>query len=273
MNDTPVFSHAEPVLAVHDIPETIRYWQQILRFPSQWSWGDPPNIGGVSWQNAYIQFLCDPALAAASKGNNVWIRLQHIDALYHLHQEHKAEIVTPLEVHSYGMAQYTVREINGYYIHFAAPAVKRKKSENSLPSSVRITGRTPSVREYLDLLHSLGNTPLLTEEMAAKRLAAAVHGAIAEDTENGKTIGCALLLGDHASYYYVKDVMVHPDWQGRRVGTAIMQELNRWLDYEGADKALVSLITGETLEPFYLQSGFTKAFSMYRYINRREKKH
>lgn len=271
MENAPIFSHAEPVLAVHDLPETIRYWQQILRFPTQWTWGDPPGIGGVSWQNAYIQFLPDPALAAASKGNNVWIRLQHIETLYRLHQEYNAEIVAPLEMHAYGMAQYTVREINGYYIHFAAPAVKREKSEASLPPSVRIVGRVPAAQEYLDLLHSLGSAPVLTEAMTARRLAAAVHGAVAEDIASGKTIGCALLLGDHASYYYVKDVMVRPDWQGKRVGTAIMQELNRWLDLEGADKALVALITGETLEPFYLQFGFTKGFSMFRYINHAEK--
>lgn len=33
----PIFSHAEPVLAVQDINETITYWQNILGFPVKWT--------------------------------------------------------------------------------------------------------------------------------------------------------------------------------------------------------------------------------------------
>jgi len=102
-------------------------------------------------------------------------------------------------------------------------------------------------------------------------LAAAVFGVVAEDTVKGEVIGCALLLGDHATFYYVKDVMVHPDWQGKRVGTALMQELTNWLEKNAVSNALVALISGETLEPFYQPFGFAKAFSMIRYIHRNEK--
>jgi GNAT superfamily N-acetyltransferase len=271
MENIPIFSHAEPVLAVHDISDTIRYWQNVLGFPGKWTWGDPPEFGSVSWHGAFIQFIQHPTLATSSKGNNIWIRLQHIETLYRLHQENNAEIVAPLEAHPYGMWQYTVRELNGYYIHFAAPVEKREKSEGSLPSTVRVTGRIPTVQEYLELARSLDSSTALEEEATAKRLAPLVHAAVAEDTVSGKTIGCALLLGDHVSYYYVKDVMVHPDWQGKRVGTAMMLELNRWLDDNGAEKALVSLICRETLEPFYQQFGFAKAFSMIRFLHQQGK--
>lgn len=73
--------------------------------------------------------------------------------------------------------------------------------------------------------------------------------------------------GDHASFYYVKDVLVHPDWQGKRIGSAMMQELTNWLEKHAANNALVALICRETLEPFYQQFGFGKAFSMIRYIH------
>lgn len=267
----PVFSHAEPVLAVQDVAETIRYWQDVLGFPVKWSWGEPPGHGAVSWHKAFIQFHLDPALAAASKGNSVWIRVQHPERIYHIHQKRKADIVAPLENQPWGMAQYTVKEINGYYLHFAGPMAEGKKSTEALPSTVSIIARLPTVQESRALASAVGWSPPVDDDMIKTMLSSVVFAVVAVDSLSGETIGSALLMGDRVSYYYVKDVMVRPDWQGKRVGTAMMQELNRWLDSHGANNALVGLFTGETLEPFYQQAGFGQAFGMLRYIRRDEK--
>ena len=114
----PIFSHVEPVFAVKDVIETISYWQNVLGFPNIWTWDEPPTFGAVSWQKVHVQFYKDEALAEASKGNSVWIRLQHIEALYKFHQEKYAEIIAPLEKKPWGMSQYTLRDINGYFICF-----------------------------------------------------------------------------------------------------------------------------------------------------------
>jgi GNAT superfamily N-acetyltransferase len=100
-------------------------------------------------------------------------------------------------------------------------------------------------------------------------VAAPVFAAVAEDTVSGDTVGCALLLGDNASFYYVKDVMVHPQWQNMRIGSALMKALTNWLDTNGADQALVGLYTGHGLAPFYEKFGFTPAFGMNRKIKRK----
>ncbi|WP_431212026.1 hypothetical protein ACQ86N_40720 [Puia sp. P3] len=84
-SNPPIFSNIEPVLPVRDIRETIKYWQDVLGFPSQWTWGDPPNIGAVSWQNVHVQFY-QPA-EWTHVGSSVWIRLQRVESLYHLHLE------------------------------------------------------------------------------------------------------------------------------------------------------------------------------------------
>jgi len=169
------------------------------------------------------------------------------------------------------MAEYIVREINGYYLNFSAPITDREHSEAMLPQTVRIIGRKPSIKEYRNLASAVGWSPSTNDEIVKKILAAAVFGVVAADTVKGEVIGCALLLGDHATFYYVKDVMVHPDWQGKRVGTALMQELTNWLEKNAVSNALVALISGETLESFYQPFGFAKAFSMIRYIHRNEK--
>jgi GNAT superfamily N-acetyltransferase/uncharacterized glyoxalase superfamily protein PhnB len=262
----PIFSHVEPVLVVRDIIETISYWQNTLGFPAKWTWGEPPNHGGVSWQKVFIQFSLNPELAKASKGNSIWIRLQHIEALYNFHKQKKAEIVAPLKNQPWGMAEYTVREINGYFLHFAGAITEREASSIALPQTVKVIGRKPTAKEYLDLSIALNGSSSMNEAMAEERLLAVVSAVVAKDTATDETIGCALLLGDNASFYYVKDVMVRPDWQGKRVGTALMRELTRWLETNAAKDSLVALIAREALEPFYQQFGFAPAFSMIRYI-------
>ena len=268
--EQPIFSHVEPVFAVKDILETISYWHEVLGFPVKWTWGDPPNHGGVSWQNVFIQFSLNPGLAAVSKGNYIWIRVQNIHTLYKFHQEKNAEIISSLHNQPWGMCEYTLREINGYLVNFAAPITDREKSTSSLPQNIRLFGRNPSTKEYINLISAVG-WGSVNEDAAEKRLQSIVFAVVAEDTITGEVIGCGFLLGDNASFYYVKDVMVHPDWQGKRVGTALMQELTNWLEKNAADNALVALISGEALEPFYQQFGFAKAFSMIRYIHRNEK--
>jgi len=76
-------------------------------------------------------------------------------------------------------------------------------------------------------------------------------------------------LGDGAHFYYVKDVNVHPDWQGKRVGTALMRELMDWADANGPDGAMIGLYTGEMLTNFYGQFGFRAGYGMTRTVRRR----
>ena len=268
----PVLSHVEPVLAVQDVSETVLYWHNVLGFPTKWTWGDPPNHGGVSWQGVFIQFSHDPQLASVSKGNSIFIRVRNLEALYHFHQQQNAEIIEPLENKPWGMSGYTVREINGYYIIFAGTLISdREKSALTLPQSVNIIPRTPAIKEYLNLVSAVGWGKYNNDLLVEKLLSAPVFAVVAEDPVSNEVIGCALLLSDNAGFYYVKDVMVHPDWQNKHVGSAMMEELTHWLDSNAPDNAFIVLITPENLAPFYQQFDFTPAFGMVRQIQRNEK--
>src|SRR5262245_33277199 len=98
--------HVEPILAVKDIAETITYWHDTLGFPGKWTWGDPPNHGGVSWHGVSVQFSLDPKLASLSEGNAIFIRVRNLEALYDFHQKKNVPIVEPLENKPWGMAGY-----------------------------------------------------------------------------------------------------------------------------------------------------------------------
>lgn len=259
----PMFSHAEPVLAVNDVAATIRYYQEVLGFPTQWTWGDPPTLGAVSWHGAHIQFLRNEKLAKSSVGNSVWMRLRYIDQLYKLHRERNAEIVEPLQRQPWGMDQYIVKDINGYYLCFAGNAVE-DSSPGEFPSHIKIIERKPTAEEFIALCESVGWGKSYTGDHINKHLAAPTFGAVAVDERSGKTVGCVLLLTDHSSFYYIKDLIVHPDWQRRQIGSALMAAITRWLDQHSIPNSLVGIYTGENLESFYRRFGFVPVFAMIR---------
>ena len=272
-NDEPIgsLSHAEPILAVSDVLETVNYWHHILGFPEKWTWGEPPNYGGVAWNGAFIQFNLAPQLATASKGNAIFIKARELEALYHFHQRNNARIVEPLANKPWGMAGYTIEEINGYYIVFAgAPIADHKTSSATLPSTVKIITRSPTVKEYQYLTSSVGWSSFSSDNVVTTLLETPVYAVVAEDDATKQIIGCGLVLSDNASFYYIKDVVVHPDWQSKNVGTAMMKMLTDWIEKNGSDKSLVALITGENLSAFYNRFGFRPAFAMVRYIQRKD---
>jgi GNAT superfamily N-acetyltransferase len=257
----PIFSHAEPVLAVADVRATIKYWQDVLCFPTQWVWGDPPTHGAVSNGGAHVQFYENATRAKAWTGNAIWIRVKYIDTLYKMHRERSAEIVEPLERKPWGMDQYVVKEMNGYYLVFAGHTGEREKS-GVYPTAVKIIERVPTVVELLSLKNAVGWSDSQSDDQLNKMVTAPAFGAVAVDTSTNDVVGCVLLLTDHASFYYVKDLMVRPEWQKQRIGTALMHALMRWLDQNAVPRGLVGLYTGENLEPFYRQFGFSPAFGM-----------
>lgn len=265
----PFMSHAEPVLSVNDVAETVKYWHEVLGFPGHWTWGTPPDHGGVSWHGAFIQFSQNSEVAGRMRGQTIWIRVRNINELYQLHQDRKAEIVMHLEKQPWGFEEYVIKDLNGNYITFAAPATSGSESRSQpLPATVRTLGRRLTTAEYRNLAESVGWSNTQSDEVLQQKLDATLFAAVAEDTETGDAIGCALVLGDGLSFFYIKDVMVHRDWQRKQVGSAIMREVKCWLDANAPQGALVGLFTGHGLAPFYQQTGFGEAFGMIRIIDR-----
>jgi len=268
-DNIPVLLQVEPVLAVTDVPKTVQYWHDVLGFRNQWTWGEPPNHGGVSWQGAFIQFSHNPQLAAASKGNAVFITVRNLERIYDLHKENGAEIVEPPENKPWGMAAYTLRDINDYYVVFAGASLRKIENGNSIVPPVNVVSRLPRPDEYRELVAAVGweknQDNLRTETI----LAAPVYGVVAEDPQ-GNAIGCALLLSDQASFYYVKDVVVHPQWQRRGVGSRLMKKLSEWLDANAPEGAYIGLFTGENLAAFYKRFDFVPTFGMSRRIFRKK---
>jgi GNAT superfamily N-acetyltransferase len=265
----PMLLHAEPVLAVSDIAKTVNYYHEVLGFPEKWMWGEPPNHGGVSWNGgAFLQFSLDPETAKKIHGESVWLRTKQLENLFELHQKNNVDIVAPMTSRPWGFADYVIRDINGYYITFAEPSSEHKKSQ-VFPSNILVSAGTPNTDDARRLCESVGWAPSLNSAIELQ-LKSAVYAVIAQDLDTNEIIGCAFLLGDHKTTYYVKDVIVHPTWQHRGIGTAMMKDLMDWLETNGTESATVGLFTGDNLAPFYRQFGFTQACGMYKQVRRKK---
>jgi GNAT superfamily N-acetyltransferase/uncharacterized glyoxalase superfamily protein PhnB len=267
-HDQPTLMHAEPVLAVTNVTETVRYWNEVLGFHSQWTWGNPPNHGGVSWHGVFVQFSLNPELAIKSAGQSLWIRVRELASLYAFHQKNGANIISTLQNKPWGMAEYALRDMNGYVLTFSAPSSDRTVKSEALPDTIRIISRPPTPAEYLRLIAAVGWGEFTSTERVESLLSPVIYAVVAEDTAKHEVVGCAFLIGDGVSLYYVKDVMVHPEWQNKKVGTALMKALTIWLDANAPENALVTLISGDNLAPFYQQFGFSPAFGMIRRIRK-----
>lgn len=261
---------AEPVLSVRDVSETVMYWHQVLGFPGKWTWGDPPNHGGASWAGASVQFSLNPKLAEASKGNSIWISVRNLRELYTIHQR-KAKIVSALEDKPWGSAEYTVEDINGYYIHFSGPQLSKEIKSKALLDSIRIIQRKPTLPELRELMISVGWMDADAEEPQTQILAMqsqidnAIVVTVAEN-EKSEAIGVAFLLGDNKHFYYIKDVIVHAKWQHNRIGTHLMSHIMKWLHTNAPKPSTVGLFTGDHLAAFYKQFGFMQACGMYQQV-------
>jgi len=110
-----------------------------------------------------------------------------------------------------------------------------------------------------------GNQP---DAITEKVLATPVYSVVAEEKSTGEAVACVLLLSDHSSFYYVKDLMVDPRYQNKHIGAALMAALTKYIEDNAPHNALVGLYTGENLAPFYRHFGFVPAFGMIRRINK-----
>jgi len=168
------------------------------------------------------------------------------------------------------LREMLVEDPDGHILRFGQHITPHRKKSSDFPGTINIVERTPTVEEYNDLTKGVGWN-VKSDDQVEKMLRAPVYALVAEDKETNKAVGCVLLLGDHASFYYIKDMMIHPDLQGKQIGSALMRKLNDWLENNSPGDSLVSLYTGPNLASFYGQFGFKESFGMTRRIGNKKK--
>lgn len=77
--------------------------------------------------------------------------------------------------------------------------------------------------------------------------------------EDGKAVGIARIIGDYATHGLLSDVIVHPDYQGKGIGkamiTTLLDSLQQFVD-DGRDEFLLEALPTNGKEGFYVKCGF-----------------
>lgn len=109
-------------------------------------------------------------------------------------------------------------------------------------------------QEYVSLRSSVGwnNT---AAEQASKAINNSLYNITAVD--NDRTIAMGRLIGD-GIYYLIVDVVVNPEFQGKGIGSKIIDMMLEYVDRRTPirGRSSIQLIAEPGKEEFYLKKGF-----------------
>ncbi|WP_088293545.1 GNAT family N-acetyltransferase [Bacillus mycoides] len=112
----------------------------------------------------------------------------------------------------------------------------------------------PTLEEYKYLCESVGWANYMNFEVVETSLKNSIHCITVKDNE--KIVGMGRIVGDGSIYFYIQDIVVHPDYQKHGIGKEIMHLLVAYLNENAPDKAFVGLFASQGKESFYEKYDF-----------------
>jgi ribosomal protein S18 acetylase RimI-like enzyme len=73
-----------------------------------------------------------------------------------------------------------------------------------------------------------------------------------------KTIGIGRVVGDGAIYFYIQDIIVHPDYQKQGVGKLIMDQVESYLEKAANSNSFIGLMAADGVKDFYKKYGYSE---------------
>jgi ribosomal protein S18 acetylase RimI-like enzyme len=113
--------------------------------------------------------------------------------------------------------------------------------------------RRITISEYQYLRHAVGWWE--TDNSATKE--ALDNSLCSVVAVSGKKIaGIGRVVGDNGLYYYIQDLIVHPDHQSKGIGREIMRMLLSYISGRAGKGAFIGLMAARGLEGYYKEFGF-----------------
>ncbi|SRR5579884_4301776 len=113
--------------------------------------------------------------------------------------------------------------------------------------------RRPTVEEYHALRLAVGWKVADTEATAISLRNSLYCVCLLKD---GRVIGCGRVIGDGGLCFYLQDIIVHPEHQGRGLGRRIMDSIMAYLRTKARPGGFAGLMAARGAEGFYLKYGF-----------------
>ena len=132
---------------------------------------------------------------------------------------------------------------------------------------MKLEHRSPTISEYKKLRESAGWWDV--DEAAVKTaLTNSLFSVVA--VEKGELVGFGRIVGDGGLYFYIQDLIIHPEFQEKGFGKKIMDALMAFIRTGAKPGAFIGLMAAKGLERYYESFGFkvrdTDAPGMYQII-------
>ena len=121
---------------------------------------------------------------------------------------------------------------------------------------IQLAGHFPGVADYRRLRDATGLSPK-SEAAAERGLASTTYGVSL--LRIGEVVGMGRIVGDEGCFYFVVDIAVVPELQGRGLGKRIMDALDAWMRANAPPTAHVSLFADGEAKRLYAKYGFAQS--------------
>lgn len=115
--------------------------------------------------------------------------------------------------------------------------------------------RAPTVAEYQRLRRAVG-WEIVDDESTSSGLQNSLYSVCLLDQD--RIIGCGRIVGDRGIYYYVQDIIVLPEYQGKGGGKMIMNAVMDFLKTRAAKNSFIGLMAAKDVSGFYTKYGFAE---------------
>jgi GNAT superfamily N-acetyltransferase len=115
--------------------------------------------------------------------------------------------------------------------------------------------RLPTVAE-LKYFHTAVGWDNVADAAVETALRNSLFGCVV--TFKGQTIGCGRIIGDGGMYFYIQDIIVLPEYQGRGIGRLIMAAVMDYVAGIARPGAFIGLMAALDKADFYRKLGFTE---------------
>jgi catechol 2,3-dioxygenase-like lactoylglutathione lyase family enzyme len=193
-------------LAVGDLAAALDFYTKKLGFQRAFTWGEPPTFAGVNLGKVQM-FLAMGTPTPSPDTGAVYFLVGDADALYEFHRANGVEIALQIEDRPYGIRDYTVRDLNGYYLVFghhllnAGPPVKIERVVLPVRLEKRLAAllRDLSVHKRMSVDSCLEEMLLHTNEGVGPHTETTLQFIQELKKQHGIDYDC------HASYRFVEE--------------------------------------------------------------------
>jgi GNAT superfamily N-acetyltransferase len=118
---------------------------------------------------------------------------------------------------------------------------------------MKLEHRSPTISEYKKLRESAGWWDV-DEAAVETALGNTLFSVVV--VEKGRLVGLGRIVGDGGLYFYIQDLIIHPEVQKKGFGKHVMGALMTFIRTKARSGAFVGLMAAKGLEKYYESFGF-----------------